>query len=76
MNEEKDVVNIIYKISQLVREINDEDFQHLEEIVEEQDSYYNPLKMETTRNQHELAEHNMKMINTLKTLKELVSKED
>lgn len=76
MNEEKDVVNIIYKISQLVREINDEDFQHLEEIVEEQDSYYNPLKMETTNKQHELAEHNMKMINTLKTLKELVSKED
>lgn len=71
---EKDVVNIVYKIAQLVRTIDDEDFEELEKIVNTQQQYYNPLKMETTNRQHELAEHNAKMINTLKTLKELVNK--
>lgn len=71
---EKDVVNIVYKIAQLVRTIDDEDFEELEKIVNTQQQYYNPLKMETTNRQHELAEHNAKMINTLRTLKELVNK--
>lgn len=71
---EKDVVNIVYKIAQLVRTIDDEDFEELEKIVNTQQQYYNPLKMETTNRQHELAEYNAKMIDTLKTLKELVNK--
>ena len=74
MEKEKDVVNIVYKIAQLVRTIDDEDFEELEKIVDTQQQYYNPLKMKTTNRQHELAEHNAKMINTLKTLKELVNK--
>lgn len=74
MNKRKDVVNIIYKISKLVNEITDNDFKELEDMIKGQKEYYNPLKMATTINQHELAEHNEKVVETIKKLKTLVNK--
>lgn len=74
MKKKKDIVNIIFKISELVRKISVEDFEYLEDMVENQKNYYNPLKMATTKNQHKLADHNEKMINILRELKQLVDK--
>lgn len=72
MSKKKDVVNIIYKISQLILSISDADFKELEEMIENQKEYYNPLKMGTTNKQHKLAEHNKKMVNCLKDLKQIL----
>lgn len=73
MKEEHDAVNIVYKISELVRQLTDEDFKEFEDMVEGQKEYYNPLKMGTVNRQRELAEHNEKMMKCLKELKELVT---
>lgn len=69
-----DPVNIIYKISELVRKLTDEDFKELEDTIKQQEEYYNPLRMGTVNRQRELAEHNKKMVKCLKELKKLVSK--
>lgn len=69
-----DPVNIVYKISELVRQLTDDDFKKFEDTIRQQEEYYNPLKMGTVTRQRELAEHNKKMVNCLKELKELVSK--
>lgn len=69
-----DPVNIVYKISELVRQLTDEDFKEFEDTIRQQEEYYNPLKMGTVNRQRELAEHNKKMVKCLKELKELVSK--
>ena len=74
MTVKHDPVNIVYKISDLVKQLTDEDFKYFEEIIEQQEEYYNPLKMGTVNKQRELAAHNKKMVNCLKELKELVSK--
>ena len=69
-----DPVNIVYKISELVRQLTDEDFKEFEETIKQQEEYYNPLKMATVNKQRELAEHNKKMVKCLKELKNLVQK--
>ena len=69
-----DPVNIVYKISELVRQLTDEDFKEFEEMIKQQEAYYNPLKMATVNKQRELAEHNKKMVYYLKELKKLVQK--
>lgn len=69
-----DPVNVVYKISELVRQLTDDDFKEFEETIKQQEEYYNPLKMGTVNKQRQLAEHNKKMVNCLKELKELVSK--
>lgn len=71
-----DAVNIVYKISELIRQLTDDDFKEFEDIIKQQEEYYNPLKMGTVNRQRELAEHNKKMLNCLKEFKELVSKHD
>lgn len=72
-NKKHDPVNIVYKIAELVRELTDEDFKYFEDTIEGQESYFSPLRMGTVNRQRELAEHNKKMVNCLKQLRELVS---
>lgn len=69
-----DPVNIAYEISELVRQLTDEDFKEFEETIKQQEEYYNPFKMATVNKQRELAEHNKKMVKCLKELKNLVQK--
>lgn len=69
-----DPVNIVYKISELIRQLTDDDFKEFKDIIKQQEEYYNPLKMGTVNKQRELAEHNKKMVICLKELKEIVSK--
>lgn len=73
-NKKHDPVNIVYKISQLVKQLNDDDFKEFEDIINQQEEYFNPLKSATVNEQRRLAEHNKKMVNCLKNLKELVDK--
>ena len=68
-----DPVNIVYKISELIRQLTDEDFKEFEDTIKQQEAYYNPLKMGTVNRQRKLAEHNKKMVNCLRELRELVS---
>ena len=71
---EHDPVNIVYKISELVRQLNDDDFKKFENTIKEQEEYFNPLKMGTVNRQKQLADHNKQMVNCLRELRELVSK--
>lgn len=71
-----DAVNIVYKISELIRQLTDEDFKEFEDIIQQQEAYNHPFKMGTAIRQRELAEHNKKMVNCLKELRELVNKEN
>ena len=73
-NKKHDPVNIVYKISELVRQLTDDDFKEFKDIIKQQEEYYNPLKMGTVNKQRELSEHNKKMVICLKELKEIVSK--
>lgn len=69
-----DPVNVVWKISELIRQLTDDDFKQFEEAIKQQEEYFNPLKMATVNKQRELAEHNKKMVNCLKELKKLVQK--
>lgn len=69
-----DPVNVVWKISELIRQLTDDDFKQFEETIKQQEEYFNPLKMATVNKQRELAEHNKKMVNCLKELKKLVQK--
>ena len=71
---EHDPVNIVYKISELVRQLNDDDFKKFENTIKEQEEYFNPLKMGTVNRQKQLADHNKQMVKCLRELRELVSK--
>lgn len=69
-----DPVNIVFKISELVRQLTDEDFKEFEDTIKQQEEYYHPLKPATTQKQRDLAKHNKEMVECLKELKKLVSK--
>lgn len=72
MEKKHDSVNVIYKISQLTLSLTDEDFEELQEMIEGQKNYFSPLKPQTMHEQHELGEHNQKMIDCLKELKQIL----
>lgn len=72
MKQERDVVKEIFKISELVLSITDEEFEELEAMAQEQCDYMNPLKCATTARQHALGEHNKKMISCLRDLKNTI----
>lgn len=67
-----DPINVVYKISELIRQLTDDDFKELENIIRQQEEYYNPLRMGTVNKQRELAKHNQKMVKCLKELKKMV----
>ena len=66
-----DAVRIINKIHSLLDELTDEDFNRLETMTQKQLDYFNPLKKETTIKNHEIGNHNRKVITCLKKLKEI-----
>lgn len=67
-----DPINVVYKISELVRQLTDDDFKELENMIKQQEEYYNPLRMGIVNKQRELAKHNQKMVKCLKELKKMV----
>lgn len=64
--------NPIYKICMDVLKVTDDDIEELKEIAREQREYFNPLKMATQKWQHDLAEHNEKVIEKLEELRETI----
>ena len=73
--DKNDPVNKIYRIGKIIRTFTDEDFKEIEEIINQQESYYNPLKMGTVNKQRQLAEHNKKTLNCIRELKDLIGRE-
>lgn len=72
---DNDPVRKIYKIAEILRNITDNDIKQLEEMYKGQQEYSHPLKMGTVREQHELGNHNEKMVNCIKELRYLVTKD-
>lgn len=62
----------IEKIALSVMKLTDEDFNEAAETIEQQKSYYNPLRLGTVAWQRALAEHNEKVVNAIKELKSII----
>lgn len=71
---ERDVVKVIYKISQNVLSITEEEFEELTEMANNQLNYCNALKPSTTQKQRELGKHNLTVINALFELQKILKK--
>lgn len=67
----KDVISIIYKIRVLLDSITDEDFEELNDMVEGQITYNQPLKIATTQKSNMLGQYNKKVVDSLKDLKKI-----
>ena len=52
--------------------IADEDFAEMEEIIEQQLNYINPLRMATTGYKNQLGRHNRDVVDKLRELKEIL----
>lgn len=66
--------NKIYKICEMVLEVTDEEIKEIRDIAEGQKLYLNPLKMNTSHWQHQLGEHNDRVIDALINLKTEIEK--
>ena len=66
--------NKIYEICEMVLEITDEEIKEIRDIAEGQKSYIHPLKLATQRWQHQLGEHNDRVIDALINLKTEIEK--
>lgn len=64
--------NKIYKICEEVLTVSEDEIKELRDIAAGQKEYMQPLKMATTRRQHELGEHNDKVLDKLLELKEVI----
>ena len=62
----------INEICKSVLELQDEDYAEAAQIIEDQKGYFNPLKMATMGWQHELGEHNEKVVAKVKELHEIL----
>ena len=62
----------INTICQAILGITDDDFSEIEEIIEQQLNYINPLRMATTGYKNQLGRHNRDVVNKLRELKEIL----
>ena len=68
----RDIVKIIYQVSQKVMSITDDELKELQETTDAQKNYVNPLKCAKQARLHALAEHNQKVIDLIKALRDLL----
>lgn len=68
MKKERDGVKEIEKVCKAVLKLQYEDFIAMDKVIQEQSGYTHPLKMSTTRWQHELGEHNKRVMAALRNL--------
>lgn len=71
-NAARDIVKVVYQISQKVMSITDDELQVLQKITDEQKNYINPLKCAKTARIQAMAEHNQKIIDLIKELRDLL----
>lgn len=68
----RDIVKVVYQISQKVMSITDGELQVLQNITDEQKNYINPLKCAKTARIQAMAEYNQKIIDLIKELRDLL----
>lgn len=68
--------NRIMKIALEIMEIQDEDISEIEDIIEQQKTYDNPLRMATTAQQNQLAIHNQRVLDKILELRDIIAEGD
>lgn len=74
MNEKKqrDGIKEINKVCKSVLKLQESDFEEVEKMIEQQERYTHPLKCKTAGEFNELGNHNRRVMNALKQLKETI----
>lgn len=72
MKKFKTAVDKFANIGDIVLSFTVEEFNEIQEIIDEQTEYNHPLKPVITKKQTELANHNQKMLNLVKEMKTLL----
>lgn len=65
-------MNKIYSVCKNIIKVTDEEIQEVKGVYEQQLSYMSPLKMGTTRKQHELGAHNKQVLEKIIELKTIL----
>ena len=66
------MANMLLKVCKDVLKIKDEEVEEMREVIKGQKEYSHPFKNATAKWQHELGEHNEKVLNKVLELKALI----
>lgn len=72
MKIERDGIKEINKVCKAVLKLTDADFEQVKLMAEGQINYLSPLKPATSSSQHQLGEHNTRVLNALRSLQEII----
>lgn len=72
MNKKRNGIKEINKVCLSVMELTDEDFAQVREMAEKQSGYTHPFKNATAQKQHELGDHNTRVVNALFDLRDII----
>lgn len=72
MPKERNSINEINKVCKAVLKLQESDFFAIEEVIAQQAEYNSPLKMATNIRQSRLAEHNRRVVDSLRGLREVI----
>ena len=67
-----DSIQKVNKICKAVKALNEEDFTAIAEMAKEQQGYIHPLKMATASKHNKIGEHNSRVLEALKNLKNVI----
>lgn len=68
----RDIIKVVYDISQKTLSITDAEFEYLDYVAKEQAEYTHPLKCETQAKYNELGDYNYRLIAALKNLQDVL----
>lgn len=63
----------ICDIAEAIMNITDNDVAEMQEVIDGQHEYNNPLRMATTARQHMLAEHNQRVLDGIVALRKVIA---
>ena len=63
----------ICDIAEAIMNITDNDVAEMQEVIDGQRNYDNPLRMATTARQHMLAKHNQRVLDGIVALREVIT---
>lgn len=63
----------ICDIAEAIMNITDNDVAEMQEVIDDQRNYDNPLRMATTARQHMLAKHNQRVLDGIVALREVIT---
>lgn len=63
----------ICEIAEAIMNITDNDVAEMQEVIDGQREYNNPLRMATTARQHMLAEHNQRVLDGIVALRKVIA---